>query len=142
MRAATNLKHNATLQTAGSCREIQTQVNLSRLDQQGDLDHEKHTALGRNGERYVPNKTYSLMMGIAGPLFGAFWVARAIKMTESLEETQFSLVSFVFPCVGAVIAFAFCCRAYSDFLKAGRYQKAKKEYWQERDVLVAQQGMF
>jgi len=125
-----------------SRKAIKIQVELARLDRQWVLKRQKHTGFAP-GKPFVPSKTACLMLGIPGFLFGLAWVSFAFGSSESLGGAQFSLADSIFPYVGIVVtAILFCCVSYLYKRKAGRYEKDKKAYWHQRDLLVAQQSML
>ena len=102
------------------------QGQLTRLDQQWDLDSRKCFSSHRNAV-YLPTKALGLIKLIGGFVFGVVWVVLCQSTEDALAATIF----------GIVVSSFICWIGYSDFYKAVRYERAKEEYERKRDVLVA-----
>lgn len=106
--------------------EIKEQNELAALDRSWTAERERYMMSGRYGNRYVPNKGSSLILGFVVTLGGMVWTTMAAQMGAPKFFLAFGVL---------FILAGVCLSAYS-YKKALDYDKAYARYQRRRADLT------
>ena len=105
---------------------------VARLDREWQLARERYMIAGQYGNRYIPSRGVSVLMGVVVTGFGIFWIAMAMSITSNMPG-----IGGAFPCFGVIfILFGVGMSIYS-FSKATQYEEEYQRYQQRRAELLA-----
>ena len=106
--------------------EIKAQNEVAQLDREWQIEREKYLITGKYGNKHIPGKISSILIGVVTVGFGVFWMGGVASMPGS---GLFSLFGLVFILFGAGMGI-------SSFFKAGEYEKAEARYQRRRSLLL------
>jgi Short C-terminal domain len=112
--------------------EMKLENTVARLDREWQLARERYMIAGQYGNRYIPSRGVSVLMGVVVTGFGIFWIAMAMSITSNMPG-----IGGAFPCFGVIfILFGVGMSIYS-FSKATQYEEEYQRYQQRRAELLA-----
>jgi len=102
--------------------EIKEQNDVAALDRAWAAERERYMVTGRYGNRYIPNKASSLMVGFIVAIGGMMWTI----MAENMGAPAF------FPIFGVLFVLVGLGISIFSYMKADEYGKAYARYQQRR----------
>jgi hypothetical protein len=115
--------------------EVRSHNQLARLNREWEIERQQYLITTRYGRQVVPTQTMGFVTAVFGGLFGLFWTAMAVSMTNNAPDFgAFSIAKFAFPLFGVlfiVLAIGWGVYCYN---KATQYEQALQNYQARRKV--------
>ena len=112
--------------------DIKAQNQLAQLDREWELEREQYMIANKYG-RYIPDKTSSVILGIALTGVGIAWTLFTGSLVF-LSQTGF--LFSIFPLFGVFWTLLAVGGSIYQFMKAEEYQKAYERYQSRRQKLI------
>ena len=120
--------------------EVRYQNELARIDREWDIERRQFQIMNRYGRTFIPTVGMGITTAVVGGIFGAFWTAIALVITNASTSMlsdggPFALIGAIFPLIGVVFTLAAVGRGVYCCLLAQQYNEAYAAY-QERHRLA------
>ena len=106
---------------------LRRQNDVDRLDREWAVEREQYMLRSRHGQRYVPNRTMGIVVGVVAVVFGIYWMSMAM----SSKHTPGFL-----PFFGLIPIAVGIGMAIYTFQKANQYEEAFARYQRRRARLL------
>lgn len=110
--------------------EIKEQNDVAALDRAWAAERERYMVTGRYGNRYIPNKGSSLIVGFVVAIGGMMWTIMAANMGAPA----------FFPAFGVLFTLVGLGISVFSYMKADEYGKAYAQYRRRRMEIDRREG--
>lgn len=115
---------------------------LSQLDREWEIERERYMIMGKYGQKFIPDRTTSLVGAVVIATFGVLWTCVAIGMGFVGggilgSNILLRLVSVIFPLFGILFTAFAVYMGLNGVKKAEAYEKAQTQYRSRRRAILA-----
>lgn len=117
--------------------EIRAQNELARIDREWETERRQFLIMNRYGRSFVPTLGRGVMTAVVGGIFGIFWTAIALSITNASPTMApgsgaLSLVGILFPLAGVLFTLFAVGRGVYCAILAQQYTEAFAAYQEKR----------
>lgn len=123
--------------------EVKHQNELARIDREWEIERRQFLIVNRYGKSFIPTVGMGIATAIVGGIFGLFWTAIALTITNASPAMTpgngtFGIVGIVFPLLGFLFTLAAVGRGVYCCIRAQQYNEAFSTYLERHGQAVVE----
>jgi hypothetical protein len=126
-------------------KQVKYQNELARIDREWEIERRQYQIVNRYGKSFIPTFGMGIATAVVGGIFGVFWTAIALTITNASEALtpgvgKFGLFGIIFPLIGVIFTLAAIGRGIYCCILAQQYNEAYAAYQDKHRLAEGERG--